>query len=75
MAISIQLGAILATLLVINIYFMSVKKYELIFSICIILLTFVSKEENGIISGVPYDTGGVINLSIVGYDVLIILIL
>lgn len=54
---------------------MSVKKYELIFSICIILLTFVSKEENGIISGVPYDTGGVINLSIVGYDVLIILIL
>ena len=35
----------------------------------------MSKEENGIISGVPYDTGGVINLSIVGYDVLIILIL
>ena len=54
---------------------MSAKKYELIFSICIILLTFVSKEENGIISGVPYDTGGVINLSIVGYNVLIILIL
>lgn len=75
MAISIQLGAILAALLIINIYFMSAKKYELIFSICIILLTFVSKEENGIISGVPYDTGGVINLSIVGYDVLIILIL
>ena len=73
MAISIQLGAILAALLIINIYFMSAKKYELIFSICIILLTFVSKEENGIISGVPYDTGGVI--SIVGYDVLIILIL
>lgn len=75
MAISIQLGAILAVLLIINIYFMSAKKYELIFSICIILLTFVSKEENGIISGVPYDTGGVINLSIVGYNVLIILIL
>lgn len=75
MAISIQLGAILAALLIINIYFMSAKKYELIFSICIILLTFVSKEENGIISGVPYDTGGVINPSIVGYDVLIILIL
>lgn len=75
MAISIQLGAILAALLIINIYFMSAKKYELIFSICVILLTFVSKEENGIISGVPYDTGGVINPSIVGYDVLIILIL
>lgn len=75
MAISIQLGAVLAALLIINIYFMSAKKYELIFSICIILLTFVSKEENGIISGVPYDTGGVINPSIVGYDVLIILIL
>lgn len=75
MAISIQLGVVLFLLLIINMYFMSVKKYDAIFSVFIILLTFISKEENGIISGVPYDTGGMINLSIVGYDVLIILIL
>lgn len=75
MAISIQLGITLVVLLIVNMYFMSIKKYELIFSLFVILLTFVSKEENGIISGVPYDTGGIINLSIVGYDVLIILAL
>lgn len=75
MAISIQLGVAFAVLLIINMYYMSVKKYELIFSFVVIFLTFVSKEENGIISGTPYDTGGMINLSIVGYDILIILVL
>ena len=55
--------------------FMSLEKYDVVFSVFIILLTFISKEENGIISGVPYDTGGMINLSIVGYDILIILML
>ena len=51
------------------------EKYDVVFSVFIILLTFISKEENGIISGVPYDTGGMINLSIVGYDIFIILML
>lgn len=75
MAISIQLGVVLFLLLIINMYFMSLEKYDVVFSVFIILLTFISKEENGIISGVPYDTGGMINLSIVGYDILIILML
>ena len=75
MAISIQLGVVLFLLLIINMCFMSLEKYDVVFSVFIILLTFISKEENGIISGVPYDTGGMINLSIVGYDILIILML
>ena len=75
MALSIQLGITLIFLLILNTYFASKKKYDLVFSVFIVLLTFVSKEENGIISGVPYDTGGIINLSVAGYDILIILLL
>lgn len=75
MAISVQLVILLLLLIIINLYYMSKKKYDMVFFVFVILLTFISKEENGIISGVPYHTGGLINLSLVGYDVLIILLL
>lgn len=74
MAISLQLIILLIILSIVNIYFMSIKRYDLIFSILIILLTFISKEENGLISGTSYSVGGIINLSLVGYDIIIIML-
>lgn len=74
-AVSLQLGIVLAILLIVNMYFMSVNRFDYIFSLFIILLTFISKEENGLISGTSYSTGGMINLSIAGYDIIIILMI
>ena len=72
MAISIQLVVILMILVILNLYFMTAQKYDLVFILFIILLTFISKEENGLISGTLYSTGGMINLSIAGYDIMIV---
>lgn len=74
-AVSLQLGVTLMILLIVNMYLMSANRYDCIFSLFIVLLTFVSKEENGLISGVSYSTGGMINLSIAGYDIIIVLLI
>ena len=75
MVISIQLSIVLVFLFIINMYLIVHKRYDYVFSLLIILLTFISKETNGLISGVPYDNGGAINISLAGYDVIIILII
>ena len=72
MAITVQLIALIMLLFVVNLYFLSKRKYGSMFSLAIIILTFIPPDAVGIISGYAYSMGGKINISIIGYDVLII---
>lgn len=75
MAISIQLLAVILFLFLYNIYFISIKKNEAVFTLMFVLLLFIPSELVGIISGSPYSTPGIINLSLLGYDIIIALLL
>ncbi|MCF0115963.1 MAG: hypothetical protein HUJ56_11465 [Erysipelotrichaceae bacterium] len=75
MALSLKLGLVFIGLFMINLFCFAQHRYVIVFSLYIILLTFIPKELVGAISGTSYSVGGIINLSIVAYDSLIILML
>lgn len=74
MAISFQLILWLIVLFILNFYFLNKKKYENTLILLFGLLLIVPPDAVGLISGYPYSSGGRINISIVGYDVLLLLI-
>ena len=74
MAISFQLVIVLLILFIVNMYLISKKKYDALFSFAFVLLLFIPSDAVGIITGYPYSSGGKINLSIIGYEILLIIV-
>lgn len=75
MAITFRLVIILFFLFCLNYYFIFKNKWNVVFKIALLLLLMVPPEIIGLFSGVPYNQPGYLNLSLIGYDVIIICII
>lgn len=71
MAFSVQLAGVLLILFVVNLNFINKRKYAEAVSLAFALLLFVPVDAMGLLSGYPYSSGGKLNISLVGYDVLL----
>lgn len=72
MAFSILLGLILAALMVVNFLLVASNRWTIVFSIIFALLLLVPSDATGLISGHLYNAPGKFNISLVGYDVIIV---
>lgn len=72
MAFSLNLLITLLVLTIFNFIFFTKGKWEYIFSMLLVLLLFIAPDMVGLFSGAPYSRPGMFNISIVGYDVIII---
>lgn len=75
MAITINLIIILIFLLIYNVYYILKEKWLNVFYMIFLLLLFIPTSAIKLFSGVSYDSGGYINISLVGYDTIIIAII
>ena len=74
MAISIQLIIVLFILFLYNFYYINANKWINVFYCLFFLLLTIPVEVQRIISGSLYSTSGILNISVVGYDIIIIVI-
>lgn len=72
MAISAQMIFILVLLFIFNFYCINCNKWTPIFICMFILLLMVPTEAQGLISGTAYNVSGIFNISLIGYNVIIV---
>lgn len=72
MAISVQLALILLLLFVFNFYCINCNKWSPVFICLFSLLLLIPTDGQGLISGTAYNVSGVFNISLIGYDVIIV---
>lgn len=74
MALSVLLLVVLLILLTINFYWINKNQWKKVFCLFFSLLLLIPVEAHGIISGAPYSTPGLLNLSLAGYDIILVII-
>lgn len=74
MALSIQLIIILFILFIFNLYFINNNKWTKVFYCFFLILMFVPIEIQELITGSSYSQPGILNISLAGYDMIIIII-